>query len=304
MIAKIRAAGAEDVVQHGATWREADEYLREKILKRDEDGVYVPPFDHADIWEGNSSIVSELAGQLPGGGEPDAIVCSVGGGGLFNGVMLGLDRQAWTGTTMLAVETKGADSLSTALCQDQFVTLDEITSSATSLAAKRVSSRTFELAQQKRVKSVVLSDAEAARACYRFADDERMLVEIACGASVALAYSPSLLKRHLPNPTAESRVVIVVCGGSNISLDVLSEYKREYGPVAEKAVPVTKAANVPSSVTAPKMGNGIGYAGVEHVKGAEVVDMEEMMRTCEGAAGEHLPNMATMMQIAREFEEM
>ena len=298
MIAKIRAAGANDVVQHGATWREADEYLREEVIKRDEKGVYVPPFDHPDIWEGNGSIVSEIAGQL---GEPDAIVCSVGGGGLFNGVMLGLENQSWTGTTVLAVETEGAGSLSTSLRKGKLVTLDEITSMATSLAAKRVSAKTFELAQRPSVQSVVLSDAEAARACYRFADDERTLVELACGASVALAYSPSLLKAHLPNLTKESKVVIVVCGGSNISLDILSEYKREYGPVAEKAVPVTRAENVPSSVTAPI--NGLEASGIEHIKGAEVVDMEEMMRTCEGAAGEHLPNMATMMQIAREFEE-
>lgn len=30
--------------------------------------------------------------------------------------------------------------------------------------------------------------------------------------------------------------------------------------------------------------------------------MEEMMRTCEGAAGEHLSDMATMMRVARELD--
>lgn len=46
MIAKIKAAGASQVIQHGANFREADRYLREVILPADKAGVYVPPFDH------------------------------------------------------------------------------------------------------------------------------------------------------------------------------------------------------------------------------------------------------------------
>ena len=72
------------------------------------------PFDHIDIWEGNSTLVDELYEQL-GGVEPDAIVCSVGGGGLLSGVLLGLARYAWHNTTILAIETHGADSLARSL---------------------------------------------------------------------------------------------------------------------------------------------------------------------------------------------
>jgi L-serine/L-threonine ammonia-lyase len=46
MIAKIRAAGASDVIQHGANFGEADAYLRNVVLAANKDGVYVPPFDH------------------------------------------------------------------------------------------------------------------------------------------------------------------------------------------------------------------------------------------------------------------
>ncbi len=275
MIAKISAAGATDVIQHGASWKEADGYLREKILKDDPNGVYVPPFDHADVWEGNSTIVGEVARQLPSG-RPDAVVCSVGGGGLFNGVMLGLEKQGWAGMDVLAVETKGADSLATSLQEGQLVTLKEITSVATSLAAKQVSSKTYELAQRRGVRSVVLSDAEAAMGCWRLADDERLMVELACGVSVAVCYD-GRLKKLLPALTKESKVVIVLCGGSNISLETLMEYRLEYGSVEKVA---TKNKSVPSTFTAPD----------GHVKGSEVVNMVAMMKTCEGAAGKHLPD--------------
>jgi len=52
--------------------------------------VFIPPFDHPDIWEGNSTIIDEIKADLKE--KPTAIVCSVGGGGLLNGIALGLER--------------------------------------------------------------------------------------------------------------------------------------------------------------------------------------------------------------------
>jgi L-serine/L-threonine ammonia-lyase len=46
MIAKIKAAGASQVIQHGANFGEADSHLRNVVLPADKAGVYVPPFDH------------------------------------------------------------------------------------------------------------------------------------------------------------------------------------------------------------------------------------------------------------------
>jgi hypothetical protein len=44
------------------------------------------------------------------------------------------------------------------------------------------------------------------------ADDQRLMVEIACGATVSLVYE-NLLKEAVPNLTEQSTVVLVVCGG-------------------------------------------------------------------------------------------
>ena len=56
--------------------------------------VYIPPFDHPDIWAGNSTMVDEIKTQM-GGIVPDAIICSVGGGGMLSGVILGCQRAGW-----------------------------------------------------------------------------------------------------------------------------------------------------------------------------------------------------------------
>jgi L-serine/L-threonine ammonia-lyase len=246
MIQKLRAAGATNVMQVGDSWMEADAWLKENLLANDSNGVYVPPFDHPWIFEGATSLVEELNAQLHGD-EPDAIVCSVGGGGLFCGIMQGIDEYKWTKTQVLAIETIGADSLNNSLRKGVNTTMTKISSIATSLGAKRVANATFEYAQRKHVTSAVVSDAHAAMGCWRFADDERILIEPACGASVATCYN-GMLKKLLPELTPESKVAIIVCGGSAISTELLEEFRTTY---AEAEIEATNDPAIPSTLTAP-----------------------------------------------------
>ncbi|KAF9700389.1 hypothetical protein EKO04_001679 [Ascochyta lentis] len=217
MMQKIRDAGAAEVIQQGASWYEADAYLRDTVVldaqRRGEKPVYVPPFDAREIWEGNSTLVGEVIEDL--GQAPHVLVCSVGGGGLFSGIVMGREEKC-KGTTVLAVETEGADSLALSLREGKLSTLPAITSIATSLGARTVAKQAYEYAKSEGVKSVVLTDREAMEGCVRFADDERIMVETACGVSLALCYG-GRLKEALPKLTDESKVVIVVCGGSNIT---------------------------------------------------------------------------------------
>jgi L-serine/L-threonine ammonia-lyase len=117
MVKKLKDLGA-DVMQIGQHWYEADTYLREVLLGNDEDGVYVHPFDHEDIWKGHASIVEELEVQMLPNGGYDALVCSVGGGGMFCGIMEGLHNNGrlkggkGRAVKVLAMETKGADCMS------------------------------------------------------------------------------------------------------------------------------------------------------------------------------------------------
>jgi len=236
MVQKLKTLGA-DVVQHGMHWSEADAYLREELLKKDPGGVYVPPFDHPDLWEGHSSLVDEVEVQM--NGEYDGLVCSVGGGGLFAGVMEGLERYGrlrgggGREVKVLVMETEGAESLNYSLREGSLRRLDKISSIATSLGATQVAGKAFEWGQRPEVTSCVFSDAEAAMACVEFADDERILVETACGVSIAPAYNDTLHTILYPELSDEEfsrlNIVIVVCGGSNVTLKILESYREKYG---------------------------------------------------------------------------
>lgn len=254
MVDKLRSLGAE-VVQTGANWAVADAHLRENLLSKDtERGVYVPPFDHPHVWAGAAGMVDEMVRQVGALGRPgglgtgqiveeearvDAIVCSVGGGGLLCGIMEGIDRLVQARNEMgtprvLAVETVGADSLDASIKAGKLVALPAITSIATSLGAPTVAARALQWTQEaEHLSNLVVSDADAVMGSLRFADDVRMLVEPACGAAICPAYNGQLRKCLRDGLTDEEwsrkNVVLVVCGGSLVSLDLLRGYREKYG---------------------------------------------------------------------------
>jgi len=240
MITKLRVAGAHDIVQHGASWVEADIYLRETILvearDRGERAVYVAPFDDPAIWAGHATLVDEIVEDLgsdetSGGMERvKAVVCSVGGGGLFCGVVQGLEKHKLEQQVkVVALETEGADSLYQSVHAGEHITLDKITSIATSLGARKVADKAYEYATGagNNVICERLSDREAILGCVELAEWERVLVEPACGINVAVCMNGRLAKL-IPDLKQDDKVVVVVCGGSNVNIDMMAKWKSEY----------------------------------------------------------------------------
>lgn len=217
---KLKGLGAE-VIRHGDSWLEADALCR--TLCSEADGLYCPPFDHEHIWEGNGTIADEVREDL--GRDPDLVITTVGGGGLLIGLAEGFPTE---NTKFLAVETAGADSLSKSLKAKKVVTLPTITSSAVCLGTKTPAKMAFKLASNPRVTSFVVEDREAEAGCVRIADEERVMVENACGAGVAALYKGAA--RDVFKGDLEGKaIVIIVCGGSDISIEKLHNWRKEHG---------------------------------------------------------------------------
>lgn len=240
MIAKLRGKGA-NVFIGGENWNAADAQAR-IALAQDADAKYIPPFDDPLIWDGNASIVEEMKESL-GDHPPDAIVLSVGGGGLLCGVQRGLEKVGWTGVKIMAVETEGK------LCCDSYVSESEmlllllmivgtasfaaakeagkvvsiggITSIASSLGALAVTPATLDSCIT--TESVVVSDKDAVQACLWFADQHRALVEPACGAAIAIVHNDKYRKLW----SNMNHVVVIVCGGSAVNLELLRQWEKD-----------------------------------------------------------------------------
>ncbi|KAM6241760.1 serine dehydratase-like isoform 2-T2 [Spheniscus humboldti] len=208
-------------------WDEANRRALE--LAQTEGWVSIHPFDHPLVWQGHASLVRELKDSLET--KPDAILLAVGGGGLLAGVVAGLRQVGWQDVPIVAAETRGAHSFHAALAAGQLISLPDITSVAKCLGAKMVAARALECAQECQVISQVVEDAEAVRAVEQFLDDERMLVQPACGATLALLYTGRLqrLQREGWLRTPLASVVVVVCGGSSIQVAQLRALKSQLG---------------------------------------------------------------------------
>lgn len=106
-------------------------------------GVMVPPFDHADIIEGQATVAAEITEQLPEGILPDLVILPVGGGGLSAGVTGYLKDEIPTGD-FLFCEPEGAPSLRRSLETGAVVTLEQVDNFVDGAAVGRIGDLNFE----------------------------------------------------------------------------------------------------------------------------------------------------------------
>ncbi len=215
------------------------------------------------MWTGHSTVIDEIITQLlesPSSAniKIGAVLASVGGGGLLSGIFEGIERNYYCenevrtnvirGSKVVACETEGAASFaasfvassSSATLGGKMVRLNGITSVATSLGALEVTPAVIQRAHRHQdrgqggtgedVLSYVCTDSEAVDACIKFAGDHRLLVEPACGAALAPLYSERLRSALFDELRRDenSAVVVEVCGGSGVNLELLEGWKTQF----------------------------------------------------------------------------
>ena len=203
------------VIIRGETWQEAHHFA---LKLSDKNSVYVHPFDNPLLWSGHATLIDEVRKSNL---FPDLVILSVGGGGLLCGIIEGLKRNGMTNIPILAVETAGADSLSKSLKAGRHLEIEGIKSIATSLGAKKVAKAAYESCFKHKVVSHVVSDKESVDACLQFSIDHRVLVEPACGASLATLYNPVEILKDKKN------ILAIVCGGAGVTISQLKAWKKE-----------------------------------------------------------------------------
>jgi L-serine/L-threonine ammonia-lyase len=133
-----------------------------------------------------------------------------------------LQRHGLSHVPVIAVETIGAGSMFTAVRQGEHITLPAITSIATTLGAKKIADKAWQLCTSHPTRCATVTDAAAVRACQRFLEDHRVLVEPACGAALAAVYDSAPELRGL------KCVVVIACGGSTCTSTMLGEWAAKF----------------------------------------------------------------------------
>lgn len=153
------------------------------------------------------------------GVRPDAVVLSVGGGGLLSGVDEGLRRNGLSSVPIYVAETEGMASFNASIKAGHLTEVPVLSGVATSLGARQVCKRAFDLSKERTVVPVQVTDQEAVAACLLYLNDHRTLVEPACGASLALLYGNKVSLGELSN------VLVIVCGGSTATIESLTSFR-------------------------------------------------------------------------------
>lgn len=227
----IGQEGAELIV-HGESWAEANTLALSMVGPTD---AFIHPFDDPLLWQGHASMIDEVVAQ---GVIPDAVVLSVGGGGLLAGVALGLERNNLSHIPIFALETTGAASYLDAKQKGYRSELSAITSIASSLGAKQVCQQAFDYLSQRTIYNLVVTDQQAVNACVQFLDDHRLVVEPACGAALAGVYDglivaptsllpPSESASHNTDESSYKNVLVIVCGGVTATVQQLLSWQQQ-----------------------------------------------------------------------------
>ena len=201
-IAQIRRLGAEIVLVEGTDTSRAEMAARRAAEER---GItYVSPYNDPRIIAGQGTIGKEI---LEDGAAPDAVVVSVGGGGLISGIATWIKASS-PSTLVIGASAANDRAMAASIDAGEIITPHfEPTFSDGTAGGLEDDTVTFDICRALVDRWVDISELEIARAVASMVDDHHHLVEGAAGVALAAA-------THFADTNPGTRVVAVSCGAN------------------------------------------------------------------------------------------
>ena len=199
-VAATRGYGAE-VVSYDRATEDRDAIARR--IAAETGAVVIPPYDHPHVAAGAGTAALEMLAET---GSLDALVVTVGGGGLLAGSCLaahGIDERI----AVWGVEPEAGDDFRQSLAKGERVTIPVPVTIADGARTQSPGAITFPVAQAHAAGIVTVGDDEI-RAAMRFAFERMKLVIEPTGAAGLAA----VMHHRLPH--RYDRIGIVVTGGN------------------------------------------------------------------------------------------
>jgi threonine dehydratase len=167
--------------------------------------IYISPYNDLEIIEGQGSIGYEISNQV---NQPlDAIIVSVGGGGLISGIS-GYLKSIWPNVKIIGCSpTNSAVMLHSIKAGEILELQSKLTLSDGTAGGVEKGSVTFPFCENYIDESVLVSEKEIKEALVTYMDTEHQMIEGAAGTAVA-----ALIKKR--DMLKDKRVGVIICGGN------------------------------------------------------------------------------------------
>ena len=177
---------------------------------------FVPPFDHADIIEGQATVALELLEQA---GRPvDVLIIPVGGGGLAAGVTQVM-RALSPKTRIVYVEPAGAPSFKSSLESQERVRLERVDNFVDGAAVAQIGELNFGLLKNTDPNSVLLVKEDSlCETIIEMLNIEGIVLEPAGALEIDAL-------RHLDPADLKGKTVVCLTSGGNFDFERLPEVK-------------------------------------------------------------------------------
>ncbi len=193
-----------NIILHGDTYDDAKNAAIKFVQK--ENKIFVSPFDHHLIIEGQGTVAVEIIEQI-GKKKIDYLFVPIGGGGLAAGIITYFKQFSPT-TKIIGVEPDGAPAMLESIKKNKVITLDKIDSFVDGAAVKQVGLHTFPICKKGLQEVVLVPAGKICTKILQLYNNDAIVVEPAGVLSIAAL-------DFYKNEIKGKNVVCIVSGGNN-----------------------------------------------------------------------------------------
>ncbi|MCP2035851.1 threonine dehydratase [Planomicrobium sp. HSC-17F08] len=211
-VAAIKAYNGK-IVYCGLT--SADRIPKAKQLAEENEGFYIPPYDHPLVIAGQGTIGLELLEQVP---DIEIIVVPVGGGGLISGILTAV-KELNPDIRVIGVEPETANDTYLSLENKQITAISGTTTIADGLRTSQPGQLTFPILQEFLDDLVLVTEDEIKEAFQFTLERTKQLIEPSSATALAAVLSGKLEVR--------GKKIGVILSGGNVDLKQIDQFLPE-----------------------------------------------------------------------------
>lgn len=185
---------------------------RAQAIAKQENGVYIPPYDDPFIMAGQGTVGLEILDQVK---NVDAIIVPIGGGGLISGILTAI-KETNPKIKVIGVEPELANDTFLSFQNKKITAIPGTTTIADGLRTNQPGDLTFPVLMKYLDDIVLVSEDEIRQAFSFVMERTKQLIETSSATTIAAAMFNKL--------NIQGKNIVTVISGGNVDLDKVHQF--------------------------------------------------------------------------------